>query len=288
MAPMRSISPKVAWQAASDNIAVTAYKVLRNEAVVAVLGPVTAFSDSGLAPSTTYSYQLLACDAAGKTCLRVALQGKRANPWDIGAIAPITGDIRKGDKLQVLLWARLDTDDAKAQVQVPVSLQLGAPPYTAVLSGSAVLTSKLEPVVLNGTALLPLAPCEEREVAIPDEGIARLHARQHALGTADDGNFQSARHDRDVAECGALLQHNAAQTCTVVVEQFGRPHVAGDHDHVVGLAALIGGGASGETQQQPIGEVLQIREPLADVRVRRLPHARAHVVEGALNGRFRG
>ncbi len=31
-------------------------------------------------------------------------------------------------------------------------------------------------VVLNGTALPPFAPCEEREVAIPDEGIARLHA----------------------------------------------------------------------------------------------------------------
>ena len=31
-------------------------------------------------------------------------------------------------------------------------------------------------VVLNGTELPPLAPCEEREVAIPDEGIARLHA----------------------------------------------------------------------------------------------------------------
>ena len=42
----------------------------------------------------------------------------------------------------------------QAQVQVPVALQLGAPPYTAVLSGQAVLTSKLEPVVLSGTAQL--------------------------------------------------------------------------------------------------------------------------------------
>ncbi|MBL8276052.1 MAG: glycoside hydrolase family 5 protein [Pelomonas sp.] len=101
--------------------------------------------------------QQVACEATGKTCLRVALQGKRANPWDIGAIAPITGDIRKGDKLQVLLWARLDTDDAKAQVQVPVSLQIGTPPYTAVLSGSALLTNKLEPVVLSGTSQLDQA-----------------------------------------------------------------------------------------------------------------------------------
>ncbi|MFN3860403.1 MAG: glycoside hydrolase family 5 protein [Roseateles sp.] len=109
---------------------------------------VSAWSVYGEGQST----QQVPCEAAGKTCLRVALQGKRPNPWDIGALAPITGDIRKGDKLQVLLWVRLDTDDAKAQVSVPLSLQLNAPPYTGVLSGSAVLTNKLEPVVLTGTA----------------------------------------------------------------------------------------------------------------------------------------
>lgn len=35
---------------------------------------------------------------------------------------------------------------------MPVSLQLGAAPYTALLSGTAQLSSKLEPVVLKGTA----------------------------------------------------------------------------------------------------------------------------------------
>ncbi|MFN3302444.1 MAG: glycoside hydrolase family 5 protein [Roseateles sp.] len=109
---------------------------------------VSAWSVYGEGQST----QQVACEASGKTCLRVALQGRRSNPWDIGALAPITGDIRKGDKLQVLLWARLDTDDAAAQATVPLSLQLNAPPYTGLLSGSAVLTNKLQPVVLSGTA----------------------------------------------------------------------------------------------------------------------------------------
>jgi hypothetical protein len=108
----------------------------------------TAWSVYGEGQST----QQVACEASGKTCLRVDLQGKRANPWDNGVIAPITADIRKGDKLQVLVWMRLDTDDAKAKVSVPISLQLNAAPYTALLSGVATLTSKLEPVVLNGTA----------------------------------------------------------------------------------------------------------------------------------------
>lgn len=94
----------------------------------------------------------VACEASGKTCLRVDLQGRRPNPWDNGVIAPITADIRKGDKLQVLVWMRLDTEDAKARAELPLSLQLNAAPYTALLSGTVTLTNKLEPVVLNGTA----------------------------------------------------------------------------------------------------------------------------------------
>lgn len=109
---------------------------------------VSAWSVYGEGQST----QQVACEASGKTCLRVDLKGKRANPWDNGVIAPITADIRKGDKLQVLVWMRLDTDDAKAKVDVPLSLQLNAAPYTALLSGVVTLTNKLEPVMLNGVA----------------------------------------------------------------------------------------------------------------------------------------
>lgn len=109
---------------------------------------VSAWSVYGEGQST----QQVPCEASGKTCLRVDLQGKRANPWDNGVTAPITADIRKGDKLQVLVWMRLDTDDAKAKIEVPLSLQLNAAPYTALLSGTVTLTNKLEPVVLNGTA----------------------------------------------------------------------------------------------------------------------------------------
>ncbi len=109
---------------------------------------VSAWSVYGEGQSTTQ----VPCEASGKICLRVDLQGKRANPWDNGVIAPITADIRKGDRLQVLVWMRLDTDDAKAKVDVPLSLQLNAAPYTALVSGTVTLTSRLEPVVLNGTA----------------------------------------------------------------------------------------------------------------------------------------
>ncbi|MBW8893313.1 MAG: hypothetical protein JF617_14750, partial [Burkholderiales bacterium] len=98
------------------------------------------------------SSQQVPCAATGKVCLRVALASARPNVWDIGAVAPVQGGIAKGDKLQVIAWARLDTEDAKAQAVVPMLLQLGAPPYTAVVSGSVTLTGKLEAITIGGMA----------------------------------------------------------------------------------------------------------------------------------------
>ncbi|XHS77661.1 glycoside hydrolase family 5 protein [Burkholderiaceae bacterium UC74_6] len=96
--------------------------------------------------------QTVACEAAGKTCLRVDLKQRLANAWDVGAVSPVLADIRKGDELRVLLWARLDTEDPKAQATVPVLVQMGTPPYTSVVSGAATLTSKLAPVMVAGIA----------------------------------------------------------------------------------------------------------------------------------------
>jgi Cellulase (glycosyl hydrolase family 5) len=98
------------------------------------------------------SSQQVPCAATGKVCLRVALQSAKPNVWDIGAVAPLQGSIAKGDKLQVIAWARLDTEDTKAKAEVPMLLQVGAPPYTAVISGSVTLTSKLEAVAIGGVA----------------------------------------------------------------------------------------------------------------------------------------
>jgi endoglucanase len=98
------------------------------------------------------SSEQVPCAATGKVCLRVALTAAKPNVWDVGAVAPLHGDIAKGDKLQVIVWARLDTDDSRAKAVVPVLLQLGAPPYTAVVSGQVTLTSELEAVAIGGVA----------------------------------------------------------------------------------------------------------------------------------------
>ncbi len=54
----------LSWSASSDNVAVTGYKIFRNNVQVAqVTG--TSYGDANLAASTTYSYFVIAFDAAG-------------------------------------------------------------------------------------------------------------------------------------------------------------------------------------------------------------------------------
>ena len=55
----------LAWHASSDNVGVTSYKVYRNGALLAALGNVTSYSNSGLSAGTIYDYAVSACDSAG-------------------------------------------------------------------------------------------------------------------------------------------------------------------------------------------------------------------------------
>lgn len=55
----------LSWTAATDNVGVTTYKVYRGGTLLATLGNVTSYSNTGLTASTAYSYTVAACDAAG-------------------------------------------------------------------------------------------------------------------------------------------------------------------------------------------------------------------------------
>ncbi len=56
----------ITWAASTDNVGVSDYLVLRNGVQVGVTAA-TSYSDSGLTPSTTYSYTVKARDAVGNT-----------------------------------------------------------------------------------------------------------------------------------------------------------------------------------------------------------------------------
>ncbi|MBT9503667.1 MAG: S8 family serine peptidase [Burkholderiaceae bacterium] len=55
----------LSWQAAQDNVGVTAYQLRRNGELIATLGPSTGFIDTGLGDNSQHRYAITACDAAG-------------------------------------------------------------------------------------------------------------------------------------------------------------------------------------------------------------------------------
>jgi chitodextrinase len=57
---------ELSWTASSDNVGVTGYEIYRNDVLLATTtGPGTAYSDTSVSPSTTYTYKVRARDAAG-------------------------------------------------------------------------------------------------------------------------------------------------------------------------------------------------------------------------------
>ena len=61
--PIGSTQINLSWTASTDNVGVTSYKVYRGDSLVGSPAT-TSYIDTGLAASTSYSYTLVACDAA--------------------------------------------------------------------------------------------------------------------------------------------------------------------------------------------------------------------------------
>gem|GEM_PF-2053071 len=62
--PTDATSMQLSWQAATDNVGVSGYQVLRDGKLIARVAS-TSYSDQGLAGSSRYRYQIRALDAAG-------------------------------------------------------------------------------------------------------------------------------------------------------------------------------------------------------------------------------
>jgi hypothetical protein len=67
-------SISLAWNASTDNNAVTAYQLTRNgSALTSVSGSTLAFTDSGLTSGTSYTYTVIALDSAGNSSAAATL-----------------------------------------------------------------------------------------------------------------------------------------------------------------------------------------------------------------------
>jgi hypothetical protein len=83
-------SISLAWNASTDNIGVTGYQVKRNGTTVTTTSNL-AYTDTNLAPNTSYSYTVVAEDAAGNT-------STPGGPINVSTLAQKPGDLN-GDGL---------------------------------------------------------------------------------------------------------------------------------------------------------------------------------------------
>jgi chitodextrinase len=74
----------LSWTASTDNVGVNGYKIFRNN-TQASTSATNSFSDTGLPPSTTYSYTVSAYDAAGNNSAQSASASATTQAASIGA-----------------------------------------------------------------------------------------------------------------------------------------------------------------------------------------------------------
>ncbi|MCX7164154.1 MAG: S8 family serine peptidase [Rhodocyclales bacterium] len=63
--PISGTAIRLTWAASADNVGVASYRVYRDGTLIATLGNVLNYTDSGLVSGSSHSYTILACDAAG-------------------------------------------------------------------------------------------------------------------------------------------------------------------------------------------------------------------------------
>ena len=88
----------------------------------------------------------------GGGAMRVTLAAKPANAWDAGASNPIEKPIRKGDKLMLAVWARLESGDPAASTEIAAAIQRSSAPYAPIVSGRLTLTPEWRLVHIQGVA----------------------------------------------------------------------------------------------------------------------------------------
>ena len=112
----------------------------------------------------------------------------------------------------------------------------------------------------------------------------------HEVVTAPEHrNIQRARDDRNVRGRRSLFQNHALQFPAVVVEQFRRAHVPRHQDGVVRqFTGQLHLGLPQQVTLQSVGEIVEIRQPLAQIGIGNLPHPSPGVVLHFLHGRLGG
>ncbi|WP_190808395.1 DUF2341 domain-containing protein [Flagellimonas sp. S3867] len=123
----------LSWNAATDNVGVTNYRVYRDNNLEATLGNVGTYAVTGLMASTTYSFTITALDAAGNegpasTAISVTTDassgggGSGSSVWsEANSVASYSGDVAIGTTTvptgyKMAIDGKLITEEVKVQL----------------------------------------------------------------------------------------------------------------------------------------------------------------------------
>jgi chitodextrinase len=143
-AALSDTSIKVTWSASTDNVGVTGYTVFRGGTKIGTVGATTlAYTDSGLTPSTAYTYTVDAFDAAGNH----SAQSTAAGATTLADTSPPTTPTNltataSGSSTVNLTWSASSDDVAVVG-------------YTVYRNGTQVATTNGQTLAYSDTGLTP-------------------------------------------------------------------------------------------------------------------------------------
>lgn len=105
----------LSWTASTDNVGVTGYKIYRNGTQI-VTASGTSYQNTGLSPSTTYSYTVAAYDAAGNTSTQSASASAttQASSFDFSLSNGGNQSVTQGQSISNNITATLVSGTAQA------------------------------------------------------------------------------------------------------------------------------------------------------------------------------
>ena len=125
--------------------------------------------------------------------------------------------------------------------------------------------------------------------AVDDDGVAGVGDARGIGDLAHGGNAKRPGDDCHMRIGSAFLEHEAAQTLAIVVEQRRRPHGAGHENGIfrqpVARRRVV---LAEQLVHQPVGELIEVMQAFAQIRVGCAQHARAGVRLHALDRGFGG
>lgn len=117
----------LAWTASTDNVGVTGYKVSRNGTLLQTIsGSTLTYGDNGLGSNTTYTYTVVAVDAAGNNSSAATLS--------VTTLTAVTGDINQDGTVNIFDLSLLLSSYGRSQSACVTAAQ-----YTCDLNSDGVV-----------------------------------------------------------------------------------------------------------------------------------------------------